>query len=377
MRNDSQEWFEAFERGNRFEKHIALACMPLHPGIPAKSKVRRTLDKMVECGLRWVELPLPNGRVVRRRNFCNQPLCPKCRPFVNKRDATRGWQRFVDAIGPGFDASDFSFVSVNGSTIDPSDPRHTRATSDRKIKRHLKNLGSPLLCYGRYELTRRDDRQLRLDWHFVCYHPGVERKDLAGHLRAKFTECRAVNVKAIRGGERGLKKNLKKVLRYSGKMHISGEKAKNENIDDLVELISTYEQIRSDGLKGLRFEFGFRAWADENRNGDDANSAHREVVSDSCVDLVGAYDQVIAIVDRWVLDQRWSFNYDPYKELVRIGPIVLRPPDLDNRIAPNLSFFRSTHPTFHSQARAPPARETLPKRGATRPWVSVQKTRLV
>lgn len=369
MRNDSQEWFEAYERGNRFEKHIALACMPLHPGISANSKVRRTLDKMAECGLRWVELPLPNGRVVRRRNFCNQPLCPKCRPFVNKRDATRGWQRFVDAIGPGFDASDFSFVSVNGSTIDPSDPRHTRTTSDRKIKRHMKDLGSPLLCYGRYELTRRDDRQLRLDWHFVCYHPGVERDDLADHLRSKFTECRAVNVKAIRGGERGLKKNLKKVLRYSGKMHISGEKAKNENIDDLVELFSTYEQIRSNGLKGLRFEFGFRAWPNENPNGNDNNVAHGEGLSDSCVKIVDADHSVFAL--------RWSFNYGPTKELVRVGPIVPRPPDLTNGIYPDLCCVGSVHTTFHSQARAPPTRGTLPMRGITRHWVGVQKTRVV
>lgn len=364
MRNDSQEWFEAFERGNRFEKHMALVCMPCHQGIPASSKVRQFLNDLPTCGLCLKPLPLPNGRIVRRRNFCNHPLCPKCRPFVNKRDANRGWQRFIDAIGLGFDAADFSFVSVNGSTIDPSDPSHTRATSDRRIKRYLEDLGSPLLCYGRYELTRRDDRQLRLDWHFVCYHPGVERNDLADHLRSKFTECRAVNVKPIRGGERGLKKNIKKVLRYSGKMHISGKKAKNDNIDELVELISTYEQIRSDGLKGLRFEFGFRAWTDENAYRDNTNSAHREVVSSPSAELVGASEHDIAGTDHSVLDQRWSFNYGPTKELVRVGPIVLRPPDVPNRIYPDLCFFASDHPTFHSQARAPPTPETLPKRGA-------------
>lgn len=208
-----------------------------------------------------------------------------------------------------------------------------------------------------------------MDWHFVCYHPGVERDDLADHLRSKFTECRAVNVKAIRGGERGLKKNLKNVLRYSGKMHISGEKAKNENIDDLVELFSTYEQIRSTGLKGLRFEFGFRSWINENPNGDDNYIACGDTLPDSCVNLDGA--------DHSVLDLRWSFNYDPTKELVRVGPIVLRPPDLTHGIYPDLCCFGSVHTTFHSQARAPPTRGTLPMRGITRHWVGVQKTRVV
>jgi hypothetical protein len=363
MRDDNQEWFEAFERGNRFEKHQALVRMPLHAGVPANSKVRRFLEKMTLCGLGWKDIRLPNGRVVRRRNFCNQPLCPKCRPFVVKRDADRGWQRFVDAIGSDIDASDFSFVSVNGSVIDPSDPRHTRRTSDRRIKRYLEQLGSPLLCYGRYELTRRDDRQLRLDWHFVCYHPNIDRQDLANHLRVKFPEGRAVNVTPIRGGNAGLKTNLKTVLCYSGKMHVSGTKAKNENIGDVIDLISTYEKIRSTGLKGIRFEFGFRSWLGDVDDDEDVKFVHSYDESDLTNNHVCSVHRDIANVDQCGSVSSWSLNYAPYRKLVHVLSVGLHTPDPSGCIYPDKGFQWSDHFHFSSQARGPPIRGDPPEEG--------------
>lgn len=377
MRNDSQELFEAFERGNRFEKHQALVRMPLHAGVSANSKVRRFLEKMTLCGLGWKDIRLPNGRVVRRRNFCNQPLCPKCRPFVAKRDADRGWQRFVDAIGPDFDASDFSFVSVNGSVIDPSDPRHTRTTSDRRIKRHLMDLGSPVLCYGRYELTRRDDRQLRLDWHFVCYHPGIERDVLATYFRKKFPECRAVNVKSLRGGDSGLSKHIKEVLRYAGKMHIAGEKAKNQTIDDVIELISAYEKIRSTGLKGLRFEYGFRSQVN-----DDIDQIHIETgISELQFCETGSSRLGLplhcASMQLNISVSPWSSNHAPYRELIRTKPLILRFLSPDRGIYGKKDAERSVRPLIISQARAPPIRGDPSDRGGMSRNAVVQKTRVV
>ncbi|MEP3040727.1 MAG: hypothetical protein ABJO97_18820 [Roseibium sp.] len=356
MQNDSQKWFKAFERGNRFQKHSLLTQLVQHTNFSTNPKVRSFLQKLTFCGIGWKDIRLPNGHVLHRRNFCNQPQCPKCRSFIVKRDADRGWQRFFDTIGPGFNASDFSFVSVNGSVIDPSNPRHTRDTSDRKIKRHLKEIGSPLLCYGRYELTRTDDRQLRLDWHFICYHPGITREHLVAYLRKKFPERRAINVKPLRGGGSGLKKNLKKVLRYSGKMHISGNKVKNGSIDDVIELISTYEQIRSTGLKGLRFEFGFRSWVRNKLYGEYLNSFRNNKKRIVTYNNIISLKHFSFIFIQCVLNNKWSLNYNPYKKLIRAGSIPLRPPDLINRIYPNPSFHRLGLPRFYPQARAPPVR---------------------
>lgn len=260
--HDYENWLFEFEVGKAKEKHALLVDLLERFALSDWPHVVSFVSQIEDCGR--LHRPFWFGDVGLRPKYCNHPLCPKCRRRIANKSKRNGMSRLLKAAGGSMKPSDVSAVSINGLPLtDIEDPRATRDRMARAIRDAVRDHGLDIRGIGRFEITRMQDRSLRLDIHCEIHHPGMHRADVLNLLKDVFPGNRAVQVKAHDVDEQAasdeeLEMSIERFLDYSVKACISGEKANNETVEDVFQIITAYQQIRSVGCKGLNFEIGLR-----------------------------------------------------------------------------------------------------------------------
>lgn len=257
-----ENWLFEFEVGNAREKYDLLLDLRERFDLSAWPHVVSFVRQIEDCGRPHV--PFWFGDVEPRPKYCNHPLCPKCRRRVANKSKRSGMARLMKAAGGPMKPSDVSAVSINGLPLtDAEDPHATRDRMARAIRDAVRDHSLDIRGIGRFEITRTSNRELRLDIHCEIHHPGTPRADVLDLLKEVFPDDRAVQVKeqAVdeeEGNEEDLERSIEGFLGYAAKTCISGDKVDNETVEDVFEIISLYQQIRTQGCKGLTFEIGLR-----------------------------------------------------------------------------------------------------------------------
>lgn len=260
--HDYENWLFEFEIGNAREKYDLLLDLPERFDLSAWPHVLSFERQIRGCGRPHV--PFWFGDVEPRPKYCNHPLCPMCRRRVANKSKRNGMARLMKAAGGPIKSSDVSAVSINGLPLtDDEDPRATRERMARAIRDAIRDCGLDLRGIGRFEITRTPNRELRLDIHCEIHHPGTARSDVLDLLKDVFPDDRAVQVKEQAvdeeaGAEEDLERSIEGFLGYAAKTCISGDNADNQTVEDVFQIISLYQQIRTQGCKGLTFEVGLR-----------------------------------------------------------------------------------------------------------------------
>ena len=260
--HDYENWLSKFERANAKQKHALLLDLQYSADLSGWPHVRAFLGEISRCG--QPKLHHWFGETEPRPAYCGHPLCPKCRGRVANESKRRGLAGLLKAADGSLDPSEISAVSINGCLLtDAEHPRDTRNRMAKAIRDAVRDHGLDIRGVGRFEVTRTSDRKMRLDIHCEIHHPGLTRPDVLDVLKDVFPDDRAVQVKAQNfnqeaGTQEDLERSIEGFLGYAAKACIAGKKVDNETIEDVFEIISLYQQIRTQGCKGLKFEIGLR-----------------------------------------------------------------------------------------------------------------------